>query len=222
MLTPVIWVGLAALVLAVVMRRVPERRKLAVAGVLFVGALLWVIEVAIMTSDGFSGNVRYLVLPAAVLCVLAGAGVGWMARALLGPRAAGAGPLGLGLAVVVGLVFAAPAVRGVPNDVEAITYQARLNDRVATLVSRAGGAARLRACGDLYTGPFQVPVVAWNLRVHTTQVTLEPRRPAVVFRVRSNPTARPGPSLDGLGGEAGVQTLATAEGWRIAAACGGA
>jgi hypothetical protein len=77
----------------------------------------------------------------------------------------------------------------------------------------------LLACGDPYTGPFQVPVVAWNLGVHTSQITLEPKRPAVVFRVQSNPGVRPGPSIDGVGGEAGVQTLATAAGWRIVGAC---
>jgi hypothetical protein len=222
MLTPVVWVGLAALLLAIAARRVPGRRELVVAGVLAVGALLWVAEVAVMTSDGgFSGNIRYLVMPAAVLCVLAGAGVGWLARALLGRRAV-AGPAAVVLAVAAGAVFAAPAVHRVPDDVRAITFQARLNDGLATAVARAGGAERLRACGDLYTGPFQVPVVAWNLRVHTTQVNLVPRRPAVAFRVRSNATSFPGPSLRTLRSQEGVRTLGIGGGWRVVGACRGA
>jgi hypothetical protein len=222
MLTPAVWIGIAAFVLAVLLRRAPGRREQAIAAVLLLGAVLWVGEVAIMTSDGFSGNVRYLVLPAAIVCLLAGTGVAWLARALLGPRAVIAGPLAIGLAVVAGAVFAAPAVHRVPADLEAVVYQARLNDRVGTIVARAGGAERLLACGDQYTGPFQVPVVAWNLGVHTSQVTLEPKRPAVVFRVQSNPAVRPGPSIASLGGEAGVRTLATARGWRIVGSCRGA
>jgi hypothetical protein len=222
MLTPVVWIGIAAFVLAVVLRRAPGRREQTVAAVLLAGAAVWVAEVAIMTSDGFSGNIRYLVLPAALLCLLAGTGVAWMARALLGPRMLVAGPLAIGLAVVAGAIFAAPAAHRVPTDLEAVVYQARLNDRVGLLVSRAGGAERLLACGEPYTGPFQVPVVAWNLGVHTSQVTLKPERPAVVFRVQSNPAVRPGPSIAGLGGEAGVRTFATAPGWRVVGACRGA
>jgi hypothetical protein len=219
MLTPVVWAGVAAFVVAVLLRRAPGRREQALAGVLLVGAVLWVGEVAVMTSDGFSGNIRYLVLPAAVVCILAGTGVGWLARSLLGPRAAVTGRFAVGLAVAAGVVFAAPSAAGIPGDVGAVTYQARLSDRLGVVVARAGGAARLLACGDPYTGPFQVPVVAWNLGVHTSQVTLEPKRPAVVFRVQSNPGVRPGPSIDGVGGEAGIQTLATAAGWRIVGAC---
>jgi hypothetical protein len=174
-----------------------------------------------MTSDGgFSGNIRYLVMPAAALCVLAGTGVGWLARAVLGRRAT-AGPVALVLAVVAGAAFAAPAVHRVPDDIAAITFQARLNDGVGLAVARAGGAERLRACGNPYTGPFQVPVVAWNLGVHTTQVHLVPRRPAVVFRVRSNATSFPGPSLRTLGGDEGVRTLSVGGGWRVVAACRG-
>jgi hypothetical protein len=219
MITPVVWAGIAALVLAVVLRRIPSRRNGVTVVVLAVGALLWVAEVAVMTSDGgFSGNIRYLVMPAAVLCVLAGAGVGWLARAVLGRRAA-AGPVAVLLAVAAGAVFAAPAVHRVPDDIAAITFQARLNDGVGLAVARAGGAERLRACGNAYTGPFQVPVVAWNLRVHTTQVNLVPRRPAVVFRVRSNATSFPGPSLRTLGGGDGVRTLGIGGGWRVVAAC---
>ena len=221
MFTPVVWAGLAALVLVLVARRAPGRRELAILGVLLVGALLWVAEVALMTSDGFSGNIRYLVMPAAVLCVAAGVGAGWLARAVLGARAAGRGALAVTAAAVLGGGFAAPALHRLPGDVKVITSQARLNDALQTVVTRAGGAARLRACGDAYTGPFQVPVVAWHLGVHTTQVGLVPRRPAVVFRVGSNSTRRPSPSLRTLGDTSGVRTLGAGGGWRVVGACRG-
>ncbi|MEA2247721.1 MAG: hypothetical protein QOH46_2250 [Solirubrobacteraceae bacterium] len=222
MLTPVVWIGLAALVLAVLWRRWPGRRELAILGALLAGAVLWVAEVALMTSDGFSGNIRYLVMPAALVCLAAGVGVGWLARAVLGRRVAGSSAAALALSAVVGAGFAAPAVHRVPTDVRAVTYQARLNDRVAGLVARAGGAERLKACGDIYTGPFQVPVVAWHMHVHTSVVSsLVPVRPAVLFRVRSNPTSPVGPSLRTLGDPADQRTLAVAPGWRVVAVCRG-
>jgi hypothetical protein len=222
MLTPVVWAGLAALVLVVLWRRFPSRRDLAIVGALLAGALLWVLEVALMTSDGFSGNIRYLVMPAALVCLAAGVGVGWLARATLGRRVAGTGALALALGAVVGIGFAVPAASTAPDDVEAITYQARLNDRVSGLVARAGGPARLKACGDVYTGPFQVPVVAWNMHLHTSLVSsLVPVRPAVLFRVRSNPTVRPGPSLRSVGDPTDLRTLAVAPGWRIVGVCKG-
>jgi hypothetical protein len=222
MLTPVVWAGLAALVLMVLWRRFPSRRDLAIVGALLAGAALWVLEVALMTSDGFSGNIRYLVMPAAIVCLAAGVGVGWFARAALGRRVAGTGALALALGAVVGIGFAIPAASTAPADVDAITYQARLNDRVSGLVARAGGPARLKACGDIYTGPFQVPVVAWNMHLHTSLVSsLVPVRPVVLFRVRSNPAVRPGPSLRSVGDPRDQRTLAVASGWRIVAVCKG-
>jgi hypothetical protein len=222
MLTPVIWAGLAALVLVVLLRRFPSRRELAVLGVLLAGAAAWVVEVALMTSDGFSGNIRYLVMPAAIVCLAAGLGVGWLARAVLGARAVGTGALAFGVAALVGIAFAVPAASTVPTDVRAITYQARLNDRVGGLVARAGGPSRLKACGDVYTGPFQVPVVAWHMHLHTSQVSsLVPIRPAVLFRVRSNPSVPAGPSLRSVGDPSDQRTLATAPGWRVVAVCKG-
>jgi MFS family permease len=220
MLTTPVWIGIAALVLAVLWRRFSGRRELAILGGLLIGALLWVVEVALMTSDGFSGNIRYLVMPAAVACLAGGVGVGWLSRAVLGSRVAGTGAAALALAAVVGVAFAAPAARTVPDDVTAITYQARLNDRVTGLIARAGGPDRLKACGDVYTGPFQVPVVAWNMHLHTSLVSsLVPVRPAVLFRVRSNPSVRPGPSLRSVGDPTDQRTLAVAPGWRIVAVC---
>src|SRR3954454_10303927 len=222
MLTPVVGAGVAALVLVVVWRRAPGRRELAVVGALLLVAALWVAEVALMTSDGFSGNARYLVMPAAIVCLAAGVGAGWLLRALLGGRALAGAPA-VALAVVVGIGFAVPDAHRVRNDVRATLYQARVNDGLRVALARAGGPARLRACGDIYTGPFQVPVVAWSMHLHTIQVSsFVPRRPAVLFRVRSSPTSRPGPTMRPLGDPAQVHTLGTGGGWRIVGVCRGA
>jgi hypothetical protein len=173
-----------------------------------------------MTSRGFSGNVRYLILPAALVCLASGIGVGWAVRAVLGVRLAAALPLGVALGALVVFAIVWPARTALGTDYDAVVYQAHLNDRVAGLVARAGGAQRLRACGDIYTGPFQVPVVAWTLHMHTTLVqSTTPIRPAVLFRAKSTPPERMRPLLRRLGDPSDVHTLATAPGWSIAAVC---
>jgi hypothetical protein len=93
---------------------------------------------------------------------------------------------------------------------------------VGPAIDRAGGPAALRRCGAPYTGPFQVPVVAWHLRLHTGQVTSlrPPAAPAVVFRSANARGGAPAPALDSLGGEAGVRTVSVAKGWRIVERCG--
>ena len=100
-----------------------------------------------------------------------------------------------------------------------VTYQSRLTDAIGPLVQRAGGRRALLACGKPYTGPFQVPSVAWHLRVHTNTVQLAPTVPAVVFRASNGPRKGAGPALDALGGEAGVRTVATGGGWRVVERC---
>src|SRR4051795_12324303 len=213
--------GVAAIVR--VLRRDVARHDLLVVAALLAGALLWVLEVALMTSDGFSGNVRYLVMPAALVFLGAGIGAGWAVRAVLGARLSAALPLGLALGALVVFAFVWPGRDSLRADGDSLVYQARLADRVSGLVARAGGAGRLRACGDIYTGPFQVPLVAWNLDMHTTLVhSTPPIRPAVVFRAKSTPPEGPGPSLRSLGDPSDLRTLATAPHWRIVAVCRGA
>jgi hypothetical protein len=99
-----------------------------------------------------------------------------------------------------------------------LRYQGELPHQLARAVEKAGGAARLRACGHAYTAPFLVPAVAWRLHVHMEQVDLEPERPAVVFRVHTNPGEHAQPSLMTLG-DTPLQTLAVTHDWRILTAC---
>lgn len=221
MITPAIWVGAGLLVLIAVLRRTsshPPRRDVRAAVGLALAAAVWVAEVAYMTSDGFSGNVRYLIMPAAIVCVLGGLGLGWAVAALPRLRSA-AGPAAIALVAVAALAVGIPSATGVPSAIRGVTYQARLTDGVGPAIEAAGGRKALLACGDPYTGPFQVPVVAWNLHVHTNAVNLRPAAPAVVFRAANSTRARPGPALDALGGESGVRTAAIGGGWRIVERC---
>ena len=81
MLTPALWLGRGGAPRLALARSAPAARELRLAGGLLAVAAVWVAEVALMTSDGFSGNTRYLVLPAALACVLVGARAGWALRA---------------------------------------------------------------------------------------------------------------------------------------------
>ncbi|MGZ6640364.1 MAG: hypothetical protein ACXVFN_00925 [Solirubrobacteraceae bacterium] len=218
MITPGVWAGLAALVLLALLRRGPGRRAGRAAVVLAAASAIWVAEVAYMTSDGFSGNTRYLILPAALVCVLGGLGLGRLVAALPRVRALAPRPA-LAVAALAALAVGVPTAIDLPPTIRIVTYQARLTDGVGPAIARAGGRQALLACGAPYAGPFQVPVVAWHLHVHTTAVNLHPQVPAVVFRAANGPHKRPGPSLAGLGGAAGVRTLATDSGWRIVERC---
>jgi hypothetical protein len=222
MLTGPLMAGLACVAVAVMVRR--DR---ALAG-LIVLAIAWLGLVAYMTSDGFSGNQRYLIAPVALLIVLAGAGLGWALgqaaalaeRVLPALRRRGtAVPLALTLAAAAATAFvvAAPSFQRFEPNLRGLKYQAQLADELPGLVRAAGGADALKRCGTPYTGPFLVPLVAWNLRMHTKDVQLDPRAPAVVFRVKTTGRSRPVPSLRAVGDDV---TAATGDKWRIVTACG--
>jgi hypothetical protein len=204
-------------------------RKNRVMAVLIAGSIAWLGLVAYMTSDGFSGNQRYLMGPISVFMVLGGAGIGWalqlvvdlVARRIPAVRAVGRRPSAAVVvlaSVVVGVAFAAPSFARFSTNLKSLKYQAQLADELPGLIRDAGGAAKLKACGAPVTGPFLVPVVAWNLRMHTKDVQLVPRAPTVVFRVKTNERSRPVPTLKDIG--AAGTTLATGSRWRIVAACG--
>jgi hypothetical protein len=221
MLSSPIWIGLSALAILALLARMPGRREGRLAAALLAGGVVWVLEVAYMTNSGFSGNERYLILPAALACVLGGAGVGWVLRLLRST------PLGrpslIAVAVLTAVFFAQPWFSAVDPVTKGLAYEARVSKGLATAVAHAGGRSRILACGEPYAGAFQVPLVAWNLRVHTTAIQdashVRITAPAVVFRTRPSPGSAPGPALDALGGEAGVRTLGVGGGWRIVERC---
>ena len=56
----------------------------------------------------------------------------------------------------------------------------RVVERGADDAVRAGGRERIKRCGTVFTGPFQVQVVAWNLRMHGGEVEIEAKPPGIV------------------------------------------
>jgi hypothetical protein len=227
MLTPAIWAGLAALVVLFVLRLGATRRDRRTALALAVGAILWVCEVAVMTNDGFSGNSRYLIMPAALVCILAGAGIGWLIRALPARLTGGSVAVAI-LSVVAAVGFAAPSLHRLDAVRSSVYYQARLTDGLPGAIARAGGPGRLKACGTIYTGAFQVPSVAWYVGEHTTVVQsasmpgdAPAKVPGVVLRSKTTAGSRFAvPDIAGLGGEEAVRTFAISGGWRIVGNCG--
>jgi hypothetical protein len=225
MLTDVVKVAVPALAVGWLLRRGHNRREQRIALALLVGVAIWVAEVALMTNDGFSGNGRYMIMPAALACVLGGTALGWLVRALPSrlTRPALVVPL---IAVVAAIGFAAPSVDRLDAVRASAYYQARLTNGLPGVIERAGGKDRLLACGTPYTGAFQVPAIAWQLGVHTTVVRsasapgdAPPQVPAVVFRSHTTSTSHAVPPIESLGGEAGVRTIATGGGWRIVTRC---
>ena len=148
-------------------------------------ATVLMVAVALMTEGGFAGNLRYVALPAALVCVLAGAG--WVelvrgARRRRGARAAAA----LAAAVVaLSVPFAA-------SDVSALAHQWNLvheeadfyGPNLQAAIEKVGGEQAIKACGDVFTGPFQVQAIAWYLHMHGNEVRIFPYGPGTALSPR--------------------------------------
>ena len=88
-----------------------------------------------------------------------------------------------------------PSIIDVPATHRALVYQAHLRTDMTRAVQAAGGSTRILACGTVMTEGFQVPMLAWNLGVHT--IGSRPRRrspapappPNVIFQTRAQRNA---------------------------------
>ena len=162
LLTLPVYLGALVATAIALLRR--DRLQLALAAV----AATLTIGVAAMTEAGFAGNVRYLYLPVALVCVLAGAG--WVA-VVRGARRWG--PL-------VAVALAAWSISYVSDDIQSLKA-----DRAQTIfwsnfygpdlkfaIAQAGGEEKIKSCGHVFAGPFQVPALAWRLHMHTNQVEI--------------------------------------------------
>ncbi|HYM58519.1 MAG TPA: hypothetical protein VES79_11215 [Solirubrobacteraceae bacterium] len=153
-------------------------------------AAMLMIAVAAMTEAGFAGNLRYVALPAALVCVLSG--VGWVelvrgARARLGAPAAGV------LAVVLvaaSASFVIADVRELRASTSHMRSEANFYSTLPAVIAKSGGAARVKACGTVFTGPFQVQAVAWYLHMHGGDVGIDAVPPGITFAPRYSALSR--------------------------------
>ena len=178
---------------------------------------LWWIGIAVLTQAGFSGNDRYLVLGSALISIAGGVGWGWGAWAVADlargrwtairryGNAVGAGAVGLAATLLIAAPpWIGPSIIDVPATHRALVYQAHLREDLAAAVRRLGPARILR-CGTVMTEGFQVPMLAWNLDVHTIRVEASPSVPPptgtagpnVVFQARAQRSAHLLPLLRG-------------------------
>jgi len=193
----------------------PRGLRLAFAG----GAAVLMVMVAAMTQAGYAGNLRYVALPAALLCALAGAG--WVdlvrrTRARGGPRAA---------AVVTGIVvagvvpFAAYEGGVFSNDLRLTRDEATLYGDLDAAIAAAGGPERARACGTVFTGRFDTMPLAWRLGMRVDGVSIFPAAPGVAFASRRFSLTRDEPSA--LSRDPRYGRVAGTRHWIVRARCAG-
>jgi hypothetical protein len=168
---------------------------------------LWWIGIAVLTQAGFSGNDRYLVLGSSLISIAGGVGWGWaailaasLAQRLLGAARRHLGAVSLAAATLAAAVLIAappwigPSVIDVPATHRALVYQAHLRQDMSAVVQRLG-RRQILACGSVMTEGFQVPMLAWNLDVHTMRIEAPPTRPGggtppnVIFQTRAQHNA---------------------------------
>jgi hypothetical protein len=177
-------VYLGGLIAVAVAARRRDRVPLALAAM----ATILTVAVALMTEAGFAGNLRYVALPAALVCVLAGAG--WVAVVRWARERAG-----LGAAAAVAAVLVAGAVPFLAADVDALQEDRELVEwesnfygpDLKLVIAKAGGEEHIKSCGKVFAGRFQVPSVAWRLHLHIDQVGLYPFGPGTALAMGSRP-----------------------------------
>jgi hypothetical protein len=154
-----------------------DRVRLILGGV----ATALMVAVAAMTQAGFAGNLRYVALPAALVCVLAGAG--WVE--LVRDAAA---HWGRSAATAVAVALAAAAAPFVLADVDKLRFnldvvraESELYDRLPPIVAKSGGAGALLSCGPVYAPPFEVQAVAWAMHVHSSEVGIFANPPGTIL-----------------------------------------
>lgn len=138
-------------------------------------ATILMVAVALMTQFGFAGNLRYVALPAALVCVLAGAG--WVelvrgARRRWGVLAA-AGAAALVIAASV--PFVSNDYSTLREDWDLVIKEADFyGPNLRAVIAKAGGEQRIKSCGAVFSGPFQVQAVAWYLHLHGSEIGIFP------------------------------------------------
>jgi hypothetical protein len=153
-------------------------------------AVVLMIAVALMTEAGFAGNLRYVALPAALVCIIGG--VGWVqlvggARVRFGAPAAGALATVL---VAASAWFVTADVRELRAGALSLRSEAHFYSTLPTVIAKAGGVSRVKACGHVFTGPFQVQALAWYLHVHGAGVEFVASPPGTTFAPRYSALSR--------------------------------
>jgi hypothetical protein len=205
--SPVAWCAALVAVLDAARRR--ERVLLVLAG----GAIAWFALVVGMSAVfGYAALSRFLLPGAAILCVLAGIGI---------VRLFAFVPAGAPRAVtaIVLLVVAVPVLvwraDGIPGQLDDVADRAHQVDGLDDVISAAGGADAVKACGRVAIDNTDVPRVAaaWKLDLPLADIHRRlGRHPGVVLASHPRRAER---RADRHGHD--VALLAATEGWAVLA-----
>ena len=173
------------------------RRRENFAGVVATLAVLstaLMIAVALMTEGGFAGNLRYVALPAAMVCILAGAGWVGLYR-LVRRRSTGAAAAGLAaVALAASAPFAVIDAGQFGHQMDRLAWEADLyGANLKAVIAKAGGERGVKACGAggaVFTGAFQTQAVAWYLHLHESEVSIFPAPPGTMIAPHYTANAR--------------------------------
>jgi hypothetical protein len=178
---PPLYAGaLLAVVLAV---RTRERVTLLLAA----ASASYMIIVAVLAQVGFTGNERYVLLPASVVCVLGGIGLVQSAGVLasrVGQRWA------VAIVGIAGLAFAVSPVQRLARQINDTQRESDLYDHLGAAVRRAGGRAAIERCGKVYTDPYQTQAVLWELHLRGAALGIHPIPPGTILAPASTPAGR--------------------------------
>jgi MFS family permease len=167
-----------------------ERRGTAVLALAALAAGL-MIAVAALAQNGFTGNIRYVLLPASLVCVLAGVGWAQLVRAARGRFDARAAGAVAAVALAVAVPFIVHDTGRLYDQLASSRREVRQNRDLPTAIANAGGrSAMLRCGGNVWTGPFATPIVAWYLHVHQHVVGFQQRPPGMTIVLRGARAAR--------------------------------
>jgi len=171
-----------------------------------------------MTQAGYAGNLRYVALPAALLCALAGAGWVNVVRSVSRRWGERAGVAAATLIVAATVPFAVHDAGTFMKDMRLVRDEAALYRDLDNAVSAAGGAARARSCGAIFTGNFDTTALAWRLHVPMERTEIVPYGPGIVFAARRFSLTRPQPSV--LSRDRRYRLVAGSRDWVVRARCG--
>ncbi len=186
------------------------------------GTVLWLAVVAAMTQAGYSGNLRYLLAPAALVCVLGGVGVG----RLLALAARGRGLVRMvRVAVVAGALCAATVLAALAPgnqlwlDLGPVRAEAKLNSFLPAAIATAGGREAVLRCGTPVIGALQVTPLAWHLHAHIDDVDYLPHLHDVVFLPQDEHSHDPGYPPATVYRPFTYKEAGTAGAWRVLTRC---
>ena len=84
--------------------------------------------------------------------------------------------------------FVAADVDKLRYDWEVVEYEANFyGPNLKAVIAKAGGEQRIKSCGRVFTGTFQVPSVAWRLHLHLNEAEIFPFGPGTALSMGSTP-----------------------------------